>query len=54
VEAESYCDDPDCTKRYAHEHIGVRVAGSGSSIFRSGALDGSGQEVFARNELLRL
>lgn len=55
VEAESYCDDPDCTKRYAHEHIGVRVAGSGSSVFRSGgALDGSGQEVFARNELLRL
>lgn len=55
VEAESYCDDPDCTKRYAHEHIGVRVAGSsGSSIFRSGALDGSGQEIFARNELLRL
>jgi hypothetical protein len=55
VEAESYCDDPDCTKRYAHEHIGVRVAGSGSSIFRSGrGLDASGQEVFARNELLRL
>jgi len=54
VEAESYCDDPDCTKRYAHEHIGRRITGGSSSIFKSGAIDSSGQEVFARNELLRL
>lgn len=46
-EEERYCEDPDCIKRYPHEHIGKASAPSflGNRV---------GDEVFAANQLQRI
>jgi hypothetical protein len=45
-ELEVFCDDPDCTKRYAHEHVNKSV-----SFLQSHS---KGTEALAHNALLRL
>jgi hypothetical protein len=50
--SQAYCDDPDCTKRYAHEHIGGGAAGR-TATFLLGART-AGSEALADGEFQRL
>jgi hypothetical protein len=47
---QAYCDDPDCTKKYAHEHIGG--ANRTATFLLGGRTEGS--EALADGEFQRL
>ena len=57
-EAENaYCDDPDCTKRYQHEHVAQRASDGSlltSASFLLQSRKEQGMEVFAEHALSRI
>ena len=54
-EADRYCDDPDCLKRYPHEHVGRRSNQPGVANTTASFLlrNNEGEEALAPNLLQR-
>lgn len=48
---EAYCDDPECTRRYAHEHVGGAQKKAASYMSSDNA---AGSEALAKNALFTL
>jgi len=48
---EAYCDDPDCTRRYKHEHVGGAANKPASYMTANNA---AGSEALAKNALYQL
>lgn len=51
AEEEAYCDDPECTRKYAHEHVGGAEKKAASYMSRDNA---AGAEALAKNALYTL
>eukprot|EP01034_Spumella_vulgaris_P026399 gene26399-32976_t len=52
----SYCDDPECTRRFPHEHIGTGVSG-GDGEYRTAAFmktGNVGEDALAKDTFLKV